>query len=78
MKSGGWKSEESLFQILTPTHPHQHIDTHTHTNTNTHTHTHVCTYTHTNPDSTVNGIKRMVYLSDPSGADLTVAFLLLA
>ena len=60
-----------------PTSTHKHTQTQTHKHTHTHTHTHACTYTHTNPDSTVNGIKRMVYLSDPSGADHTVAFLLL-
>ena len=68
-------------EFISNLNPHPPTSTHKHTQTQTHKHTHThtrpCTYTHTNPDSTVNGIKRMVYLSDPSGADHTVAFLLL-
>ena len=67
-------------EFISNLNPHPPTSTHKHTRTQTqahkHTHTHACTYTHTNPDSTVNGIKKMVYLSDPSGADHTVAFLL--
>ena len=64
-------------EFISNLNPHPPTSTHKHTQTHTHTHTRPCTYTHTNPDSTVNGIKRVVYLSDPSGADHTVAFFLL-
>ena len=50
-------------EFISNLNPHPPTSTHKHTQTQTHKHTHTrpCTYTHTNPDSTVNGIKRMVY-----------------